>query len=57
LPSPTCPFHWGWDKEKPQKVVLVVTFTLRILNIVGINHFFEGCSRYALPTTPETVGM
>jgi hypothetical protein len=38
-PQPTCPFHWGWDEEKPQKVVSVVTFTLHILNLVAINHF------------------
>jgi hypothetical protein len=22
-PLLTCPFHWGWNKEKPRKVVLV----------------------------------
>jgi hypothetical protein len=22
-PLPTCPFHWGWDKGKPRKVVSV----------------------------------
>jgi hypothetical protein len=22
-PLSTCPFHWGWDKEKPRKVVTV----------------------------------
>jgi hypothetical protein len=35
-PQPTCSFHWGWDKEKPQKVISVVTFMLHILNIVGM---------------------
>jgi hypothetical protein len=28
-PLPTSPFNWGSDKEKPQKVVSVVTFTLQ----------------------------
>jgi hypothetical protein len=32
-PLPICPFHWGWDEEKPQKVVSVLTFTFHILNI------------------------
>jgi hypothetical protein len=38
-PQPTCLFHLGWDEEKPRKVVLVLTFTLHILNKVIINHF------------------
>jgi hypothetical protein len=38
-PQPTCPFHWGWDEEKPRKVVSVLTFTFHILNIVVIDHF------------------
>jgi hypothetical protein len=38
-PQPTCPFHWGWDEEKPRKVVSVVTFTFDILNILIINRF------------------
>jgi hypothetical protein len=38
-PQPTRLFHWCWDKEKPQQVVSVVTFTLHILNLVVINHF------------------
>jgi hypothetical protein len=43
-PLPTCPFHWGWDEEKPRKVVSVLTFTLYILNKVIINCFifFKG---------------
>jgi hypothetical protein len=59
FPHPTCPFHWHWDKEKPRKVVWVLTFILHILNKVIINHFivFEGCSRYALPTATETTRM
>jgi hypothetical protein len=58
-PQPTCPFHWGWDEEKPRKVVLVVTFILHILNLVIINRliFLKVCSRYALPTATETTGM
>jgi hypothetical protein len=32
-PLPICPFHWGCDEEKPQKVVSVLTFTFHILNI------------------------
>jgi hypothetical protein len=28
-PLPTSPFNWGWDKEKPWKVVSVVIFTLQ----------------------------
>jgi hypothetical protein len=28
-PLPTSPFNWGWDEEKPHKVVSVVTFTLQ----------------------------
>jgi hypothetical protein len=56
-PLPTYPFHWGWDEEKPRKVVSVLTFTFPILNIVVINRFFEGCSRYALPTITKTAGM
>jgi hypothetical protein len=55
-PHPTCPFHWGWDEEKPGKVVSVVTFTLYILNIVVINHFLDRCSRYALPPPPKPSG-
>jgi hypothetical protein len=27
-PLPTSSFNWGWDEEKPQKVVSVVAFTL-----------------------------
>jgi hypothetical protein len=27
-PFPTSSFNWGWDKEKPRKVVSVVTFIL-----------------------------
>jgi hypothetical protein len=23
-PLPTCPFYWGWDKEKPRKVVSIL---------------------------------
>jgi hypothetical protein len=28
-PLSTSPFNWGWDEEKPWKVVSVVTFTLQ----------------------------
>jgi hypothetical protein len=27
-PLPTSPFNWGWNEEKPRKVVSVLTFTL-----------------------------
>jgi hypothetical protein len=40
-PQPTYPFHWGWDEEKPQKVLSILTFTLHILNKVIINHFLR----------------
>jgi hypothetical protein len=56
-PLSTYPFHWGWDEEKPWKVVSVLTFIYHILNIVIINCFFEGCSRYTLPTATKTTGM
>jgi hypothetical protein len=36
---PTSPFNWGWDEEKPRKVVSVLTFTMSILNNVVTNHF------------------
>jgi hypothetical protein len=40
---PTSPFNWGWDEEKPRKVISVLTFTVHILNNVMINHFiFKG---------------
>jgi hypothetical protein len=48
-PQPTCPFHWGWDKEKPRKVVSVFTFTMFSC--------LQVCSRWALPTSTKTVGM
>jgi hypothetical protein len=35
----TSPFNWGWDKEKPSKVVSVLTFTMPILNNVVIDCF------------------
>jgi hypothetical protein len=41
FPQPTYPFHWGWDEEKPMKVVSVLIFTLHILNKVGINRFLS----------------
>jgi hypothetical protein len=28
-PLPTSPFNWGWDEEKPRKVISVLTFTLQ----------------------------
>jgi hypothetical protein len=57
-PLPTCPFHWSGDKEKPRKVVSILTFTFHILNIVVINRFifFEGCPCYALSITTKTTG-
>jgi hypothetical protein len=36
-PSHTSPFNWGWNEEKSRKVVLVLTFTVAINNVV-INH-------------------
>jgi hypothetical protein len=58
-PQPTCPFHWGWDKDKPRKVVSVFIFTMHILNNVASNRFlvFQGCSRWALPTSTKTARM
>jgi hypothetical protein len=55
----TCPFHWGWDEEKPWKKVSVLTFTLHISNIVVINRFIflKGCPLYALSTATEIAGM
>jgi hypothetical protein len=38
---PTSSFNWGWDEEKPRKVVSVLTFTMHILNNVIINHLFS----------------
>jgi hypothetical protein len=58
-PQPTCPFQWGWDEEKPQKVVSVVTFTLHILNLVVINHFIflKGVRVTLFPPPPKPQDM
>jgi hypothetical protein len=57
-PQPTYPFHWGWDEEKPRKVVLVLTFTLHILNIVVINRFIfvKGVRVTLFPPPPKPLG-
>jgi hypothetical protein len=41
-PQSTCMFHWGWDEEKPRKIVSIVTLILHILNLVIINLFLNG---------------
>jgi hypothetical protein len=56
-PQSTCMFHWGWDEEKPRKIVSIVTLILHILNLVIINLFFKWCLCYALPTAIETIEM
>jgi hypothetical protein len=57
-PQPTCLFHWSWDEEKPQKVVLVLTFTLHILNKVIINCFIflKGVHVTLFPPPPKLPG-
>jgi hypothetical protein len=57
-PQSTCLFHWGWDEEKPRKIVPVLTFTLRILNIIGINHFIflKGVHVTLFPPPPKPSG-
>jgi hypothetical protein len=37
-PLPTSPFNWGWDEEKPRKVVLVLTFTLQDFALSSSHH-------------------
>jgi hypothetical protein len=58
FPHPTCPFHWGWDDEKSQKVVSVVIFTLHILNLVVINRFIflKGVHVMLFPPPPKLAG-
>jgi hypothetical protein len=57
-PQLTCLFHWGWDEEKPWNVASIVTFTLYILNIIGINHFifWKGVRVTLLPQPPKLSG-
>jgi hypothetical protein len=57
-PLPTCLFHWGWDEEKPRKVVSVLTFTFHILNIVVINRFIflKGVRVTLFPPPPKPPG-
>jgi hypothetical protein len=45
----------GWDEEKPRKVVSVLTFTFRILNIVIINRFIflKGVRVTLFPPPPK----
>jgi hypothetical protein len=58
FPQPICLFHWGWNEEKPQKVVSVFTFTMHILNNVISNHFlvFKGVHIELFPPPPKLPG-
>jgi hypothetical protein len=57
-PLPTSPINWGWDEQKPRKVLLVLTFTVHILNNVVINHFIilKGVRVELFPPTPKSTG-
>jgi hypothetical protein len=57
-PFPTSPLNWGWDEEKPRKVVSVLTFTLHILNNVVINHFIflKGVHVELFPPSSKPLG-
>jgi hypothetical protein len=53
-PLPTYPFHWGWDKEKPRKIVC----TLHTVNNVIINRyiFLYGVRAELFPPPPKSSG-
>jgi hypothetical protein len=56
-PQPSYPFHWGWDEEKPWKIVSVLIFTLHILNKGIINRFiFNGVRVELFPPPPKLPG-
>jgi hypothetical protein len=57
-PLPTSPFNWGWDEEKSWKLVLVLTFTLHILNNVVITRFIylKGVYIELFPPPPKPPG-
>jgi hypothetical protein len=57
-PQHTCSFHWGWNEEKTRKVVLVLTFTFHMFDIVIINHFIflKGARVMLFPLPPKLPG-
>jgi hypothetical protein len=58
FPKPTCPFHWGWDKEMSWNVVSVFTCIMHILNNVVSNHFhvFKGVHVELFPPPAKPPG-
>jgi hypothetical protein len=58
LPSAHLSVPLGWDEEKSQKVVSVLTFTLHILNKVVMNHFIflKGVHVMLFPPPPKSLG-